>query len=335
MMKNANKAGILILLSFLCFISLDLLSHNRHDSKRIYSPWGTGAKFKASSTDTTGPSKGGYINQKTTPEIKPRLISNQFSFTEGPAVDKSGNVFFTDQPNDKIWKYETTGKLSVFLDKAGRSKGLYFDKKGNMLACADEHDQLWSISPAKKITVLVKDYQGHRLNGPNDLWIDPKGGVYLTDPYYQRSYWDRQSPDIDGEKVYYLPKGKKELVMVADSLLKPNGIVGTPDGKYLYVADIKGSKTYKYTIAKDGTLKDRTLFVAQGSDGMTLDSKGNLYITGNGITVYNSMGEKIDHIDVPAKWTANICFGGKGRNELFITASESIYLLKMNVKGVE
>ncbi len=266
---------------------------------------------------------------------KPMLISKQFSFTEGPAVDKAGNIFFTDQPNDQIWKYDVNGKLSLFMDKTGRSNGLYFDKKGNLIACADEHDQLWSISPKKEIKVLVTDFKGRRLNGPNDLWIDVKDGIYITDPYYQRDYWDRKTSDLDGQKVYYLQKGKKELIIVADSLQQPNGIVGTPDGKYLYVADIQGNKTYKYEIKADGTLTNRQLFTAKGADGMTLDNLGNLYLAGNGITVFNSKGKQIDYIDIYEKWTANICFGGKNRNELFITASQSVYTLQMKVKGVE
>lgn len=266
---------------------------------------------------------------------KLELIAKNFSFTEGPAADKSGNVYFTDQPNNKIWKYGLDGKLSIFMDKAGRANGLYFDKKGNLLACADEEDQLWSISPKGAVTILVKDIQGHRLNGPNDLWIHPNGNIYLTDPYYQRSYWNRQSPDITGEKVYCLPYGKKELKVVDDSLVKPNGIIGTPDGKYLYVADIKADKTYRYHINKNGSLTEKTIFISKGSDGMTIDNKGNIYITGNGVTVYNLNGEKIEHIDVPAQWTANVCFGGKNRSDLFITASEAIYKIHTKVKGAE
>lgn len=262
-------------------------------------------------------------------------VSTQFTFTEGPAVDKKGDIYFTDQPNDKIWKYDTDGKLSLYMDKAGRSNGLYFDKDGNLISCADEKDQLWSISPDKKITVLLTDFKGQRMNGPNDLWIDPKGGIYMTDPYYQRDYWDRKKPDIDGQKVYYLPKGKKEAVLVDSDLQQPNGIVGTPDGKYLYVADIRASKTYKYQINADGSLSNRQLFVAQGSDGMTLDNQGNLYISGKGVTVYDPTGKKMGNIPVPSKWVGNLCFGGKDRATLFITASESIYTLPMRVKGVE
>jgi gluconolactonase len=266
---------------------------------------------------------------------KPMLISKQFSFTEGASVDKKGNVFFTDQPNNKIWEYSTDGKLSIFLDSAGRSNGMYFDKKGNLVTCADEHEQLWSISPDKKVKVLLKDYQGHLMNGPNDIWIDDKGGIYMTDPYYQRPWWTRTKSDLDGEKVYYLPKGKKQPFVVDADLKKPNGIVGTPDGQYLYVADIGDNKTYKYTINKDGSLSDRKLFTEQGSDGMTLDEKGNVYLTGKGITIYNPQGNKIAHIAINEPWTANLCFGGVNKDVLFITASTAIYTVKMNVKGIE
>jgi gluconolactonase len=267
---------------------------------------------------------------------KAKMISNQFSFTEGPATDKKGNVFFTDQPNNKIWEYSTEGKLTLFMDSAGRSNGMYFDKKGNLISCADENDQLWSIAPNKKVTVLVKSYSGKLLNGPNDVWVDrTTGGIYFTDPYYQRDYWTRQQSDLDGMKVYYLAKGAQEAVVVNDQLKKPNGITGTPDGKYLYVADINGNKTYRFTRKPDGSLTDQQVFVNQGSDGMTIDASGNIYLCGKGVTVYNPAGTKIAHIDIPEPWTANICFAGKNKDVLFITASKAIYTLKMKVKGVE
>lgn len=268
----------------------------------------------------------------------PQLVARQFKFTEGPAVDKAGNVFFTDQPNNKIWKYDTNGQLSVFLDKAGRANGLYFDKQGNLLACADEQNQLWAITPNGQVTVLLTDVQGHRLNGPNDLWVRPNnGGIYFTDPYYQRDYWARTAPDpgIGGQKLYYLPKGQRQPVVVDDKLQKPNGIIGTPDGRTLYVADIEGNKTYRYQIAPNGQLLNRQLFVEQGSDGMTLDNQGNVYLTGKGVTVYNAQGQQIQHIAVPEAWTGNVCFGGKDRRTLFITASEGVYVLAMQVKGVQ
>lgn len=273
--------------------------------------------------------------QLIAPGAKLIKVSGRFTFTEGPAVDKKGNIYFTDQPNDKIWKYDVNGKLSLFMNKTGRSNGLYVDKNGDIVSCADNRDELWRITPGKKVTVILNNYQGHRLNGPNDLWIDAKGGIYFTDPYYQREYWDRKQPDIDGQKVYYLAKGKKEAVIVDDQVKQPNGIVGTPDGKTLYVADIGDWKTYRYRINEDASLTDRQLLFSQGSDGMTLDNKGNIYVTGQGVTIYNKDGIKIGHIPVPGDWTANLCFGGKDRRTLFITAKESVYVIKMNVKGVE
>ncbi len=261
-------------------------------------------------------------------------VSKQFTFTEGPAVDKKGNIFFTDQPNDKIWKYSADGKLSLFMDKTGRSNGLYVDKKGRIIACADEKNELWAIDKGK-VSVLLDNIKGLKANGPNDLWIDPKGGIYFTDPYYQRDYWTRKKPEIDKQNVYYLAKGAKEVTLVDGDLKQPNGIVGTPDGKYLFVADIRDSKTYKYEIQADGKLSNRQLFAPMGSDGMTLDTQGNLYLTGRGVTIYNKEGEKLGNIPVPSNWVGNICFGGKDRKTLFITASESIYTLQMQVKGVE
>jgi len=266
---------------------------------------------------------------------KPQLISHQFAFTEGASTDKKGNVFFTDQPNNKIWEYDVNGKLSLFLDSAGRSNGMYFDHKGNLVTCADEHDQVWAISPKGKIKVLLTDYKGHLMNGPNDIWIDSKGGIYMTDPYYQRDYWARNQSDLDGEKVYYLPKNSKQPIIVDADLKKPNGIVGTPDGKYLYVSDIGAGKTYKYTINPNGTLSNRRLVINQGSDGMTLDARGDIYLTGKGVTIYSPAGVKIGHIEIDEPWTGNLCFGGKDKDVLFITASTAIYTLKMNVKGVE
>lgn len=268
---------------------------------------------------------------------QPVMLSEQFSFTEGPAVDKKGNVYFTDQPNNKIWKYGLDGKFFLFMDPAGRSNGMYFDGKGNLVSCADEHDQLWSISPDKQVKVLVKNFNGALLNGPNDVWVAPQGGYYFTDPYYQRDYWERKHPDpnIKGEYVYFLPADGKSPVVVDSELKKPNGIVGTPDGKHLYVADIGAGKTYVYDISPDGTLTNKKLFTEKGSDGMTIDEDGNIYLTGDGVTIFNPQGIQIGHIPIPQPWTANICFYGKKRDQLFITASKAVYLVPMKVHGVK
>lgn len=263
------------------------------------------------------------------------LVDDGFDFTEGPATDSLGNVFFTDQPNNRILKWSARdGKVTVFMENAGRANGLYMDRDGNLYACADEDSQLWKIDPEKNVTVLVDNYKGKRLNGPNDLWINPKGGIYLTDPFYQRPYWEHSEMEMDGQRVYYLPPGGQELIIVADGLVQPNGIIGTPDGKVLYIADIGDNKTYSFAIQKDGSLMDKKLFTDLGSDGMTLDNQGNVYLTGKGVSVFNKEGNKIEHIPVAQNWTANVTFGDTDRQTLFITAMNSIYSLKMKVKGV-
>lgn len=266
------------------------------------------------------------------PGAKLEVLGTGYSFTEGPATDKEGNVYFTDQPNDRIMKWTTDGKITEWMKPAGRSNGMYFDPKGNLIACADDKNELWSITPDKKPTVLIKDHQGNLLNGPNDVWVHPSGDLYFTDPLYARPYWTRdKKAQQPGQYVYLVKAGK--LNPVATDLTQPNGIIGTTDGKQLYVADIGVGKTYRYDIQKDATLTNKTLFCSMGSDGMTLDSQGNLYLTGKGVTVFDKTGKQIEQIDVPQGWTANVTFGGKDRQLLFITAGNSVYGLKMAVKG--
>ncbi len=280
------------------------------------------------------PASGAGKQSVIAPRAELQKLADGFKFTEGPAVDAAGNVFFTDQPNNRIHKWSVDGKLSVFHENPGRANGLYFDKNGNLLACADLNNELWLIDMKGNVTILVKGYDGKLLNGPNDLWIAPNGGIYFTDPLYKRPYWTRDpAMQQDGQHVYYLTPDRKKLLRVTNDLTQPNGIIGTPDGKLLYVADIGARKTYVYHTNADGTLSNKKLFCSMGSDGMTIDNEGNIYLTGRGVTVFNPDGEKIEQIDVPAGWTANVTFGGKDRHTLFITAQTSLYSIRMRVKG--
>jgi gluconolactonase len=269
------------------------------------------------------------------PGAKLEKLSGGFQFTEGPATDAQGNIYFTDQPNDRIMIWSTDGKLSEFMKPCGRSNGLCFDAQGKLWACADEKNELWCIDvKTKEKTVVIKDFEGKLLNGPNDVWIRPDGGVYFSDPFFARNYWQRpRQKQIQIEGVYYLAPGGKQLVRVVEDLSQPNGIIGTPDGKTLYVADMRGRKTFSYDIQPDGTLKNKKPFCNLGSDGMTIDDQGNVYLTGQGVTIFNREGKQIEQINISER-TANICFGGKDRDLLFITAGTSIYGLKTKVHGV-
>ena len=264
-------------------------------------------------------------------------ISTGFTFTEGPATDTAGNVYFTDQPNNRIMIYTVDGRIETFLQPAGRANGLYFDRQGNLIACADEHNELWQIDiKTGTHKVLAHLYKGKRLNEPNDTWVRPKkGGLYFTDPFHQRPWWTHHAPTQDVQGVYFLSRDGALVRVIAD-LEKPNGIIGTPNGKTLYVSDRQANKTYVYAIEANGMLSGKKLFCSMGSDGMTIDCCGNVYLTNDrGITVFSPSGEQIEQIKIPQPWTANVTFAGRDRKTLFITASTGIYTLQMNVAGVK
>ena len=252
-----------------------------------------------------------------------------FKFTEGPIPDAEGNIYFTDIHNSRIHKWSIDGKLTMIRENSGRANGLYFDRDGNLLVCAGGSRQVESIDKNGKVTVLADEYDGKKLNSPNDLWRDRKGGIYFTDP----RYGNRGDMEQDGEHVYYISPGRKEIVRVIDDMKRPNGLIGTADGRRLYVADHGAGVTYIYRIQKDGRLSDKKLFALEGSDGMTLDNEGNVYLTTDAVVVYNSAGEEIERIAVPQRPT-NVCFGGKDNKTLFITARTSLYSIRIRVKGL-
>ncbi len=253
-------------------------------------------------------------------------LAGGFKFTEGPACDSQGNIYFSDIRNNRIHKWSVAGKLTTFRENSGGANGLYFNAKGNLLACEGGNRRVTRISLEGEVTVLAGSYNGNKLNSPNDLWIDPGGGVYFTDP----RYGSQEGLQQDGFHVYYIPPDGKKPVRVLDDLVKPNGVIGTSDGKLLYVADPGDRKTYVYQIQSDGLLAQRKLFVEEGSDGMTLDEKGNLYLTREAVLVFDRSGERIARIECPER-PANVCFGGKARRTLFITARTGFYAIRMNV----
>ncbi|MFH1719646.1 MAG: SMP-30/gluconolactonase/LRE family protein [Planctomycetota bacterium] len=272
---------------------------------------------------------GAETRSVVAPGAKVQKLAGDFKFTEGPAADVAGNVFFSDIPNNRIHEFSLDGKLSVFRENSGGANGLYFDTRGNLLACEGGGRRLVSISPQGDVAILADSYRAKRFNSLNDLWIDPKGGVYFTDP----RYGNRDGMEQDGEHVYYLSDDHKTLIRVINDMVRPNGLVGTHDGKLLYVTDNGDGKTFVYSINTDGTLSNKKLFAPEGSDGMTIDNEGNVYLTTDGVAVYNKDGKKIEVINVPER-PANVCFGGGDMRTLFITARTSLYSVRTRVAGV-
>jgi gluconolactonase len=286
-------------------------------------------------------------------------LATGYGFTEGPAVDRHGNVFFTDQPNDRIYRWDAgTGAITLFLQGTGRSNGMAFDKAGNLIACADLHGEVWKIRMDGSHEVLVDNYGGKLLNGPNDVWINPaNGGMYITDPIFPRPYWDATDPRRQGWEpthseqaaqgkggyVYYLAPGAHTLVRVTTEAMGwesdawPNGVVGTPDGKKLYVNkwyyDNKGG-TWVFDINADGTLSNMKKFTDWGGDGMSMDELGNVYISnGEGVMAFDPNGTNILKIPTGGGATNNT-FAGRNGKTLFITGpANSVTAIKMNVRG--
>ena len=262
-------------------------------------------------------------------------IQSGFKFTEGPAVHPDGRVFFTDQPNDKIFIWDESDKIIEFEVDGERSNGLYFSKDGRLIACADYQNKLIKIDMKGNKTILVDGYDGKHLNGPNDVWEHPNGHIFFTDSYYKRPWWPEGHSQVQDERAVYCLTKKGKLMRVADGFEMPNGIIGTPDGKYLYVADINAKETWRYKINNDGTLKNKTIFAKHGSDGMTIDNQGNVYFTtGPTVLIIDKFGNKAGEIVIPEN-PANVCFGGKNRDVLFITARTSVYRISTKVKGVQ
>jgi gluconolactonase len=265
------------------------------------------------------------------PGARVEKVAGGFSFTEGVASDADGNIFFSDIPASRIHFYGLDGSKKVFLEHSNSANGLHVDKAGHVIACEGvAGGRLVRISPGGKVTALAEGYGGKSFNSPNDLWMRPGGGIYMTDPRYGSS---RDNLPQGGEHVFFIPGNGGKVVRVTDDLVRPNGVTGTEDGSTLYVADQGDGKTYRYTILGDGTLSDKQLFASEGSDGMTLDSQGNVYLTNSAVKVYNPAGRLIETIEVPERPT-NVCFGGKDGKTLYITARTSVYEVAMTVGKV-
>ncbi|MEM8883026.1 MAG: SMP-30/gluconolactonase/LRE family protein [Planctomycetota bacterium] len=259
---------------------------------------------------------------------EPVKVATGFRFTEGPAADKEGNVFFSDIPNERIHRLGVDGKVTVFREKSGRANGLMFNATGELVACEGGTGRVVAIAPdGKKVRVLAENYGGKRFNAPNDLVIDKQGGIYFTDPEFGRNIKKPQGTFA----VYYIAAPGK-VTRVIESLPRPNGIMLSPDQKTLYVAPSRSAKMMAYPVTAPGKLgKGRVFYELKqpegrkdtGGDGMTVDANGNLYFTSwLGVQVVSPEGKHLRTIKFPEK-PANVTLVG-GR-KLYVTARTSVY----------
>ena len=264
-------------------------------------------------------------------------LHSGFKFTEGPAADREGNVYFSDIPNERIHKVDKDGKLSIFREKSNRANGLMVNAKGEIVACEMAGRVVAISSDGKKVRVLADNFEDKPFNAPNDLVIDKQGGVYFTDPSF-----GAKKPLPQGKTgVYYIaPDGK--VTRLIDDLGLPNGVKLSPDEKTLYVIPTGPAEMMAYPVEAPGKLGKGRVFCklqgkdskkGTGGDGCTIDTKGNLYITSQiGVQVFNPEGNFLGNITFPEQ-PANVTFGGSDMKTLYVTARSSLYTVPMEAAG--
>jgi gluconolactonase len=275
------------------------------------------------------------------PGAKVRKLAGNMKFTEGPVwLPGQNKVVFSDIPNSKLMQWSKKGGLSEFR-KSEQANGNILDLQGRIISCQHAARNLIRIEKDGSTTVLADKFDGKRFNSPNDVAVGKDGTLWFTDPP-----WGLSGPhEIPGHWVYKLDPDSGKVEVLIKDLAMPNGIVFSPDGSRLYVADTGGHKRHPdpafhglapsvtcYAVTKDRKLGKKLFKIDEGSDGMAVDVKGNLYLTHGQVKVYDADGKKLETIEVP-EGPANVCFGGKDFKTLFITARTSLYRVRMTHPG--
>jgi len=270
------------------------------------------------------------------PEAKAAVLGTGYGFSEGPAADAVGNIYFSDGVKDTIHFYAYGRQVEVFVDDSLDANGMMFNRNGNLVSVEGAAFRIVEFDMrTKEKRVLAKEIDDTRFNEPNDLTIDFENGFYFTDPNYRH----RGQETVMKEDVYYVSKDG-EVTRVSTVCKKPNGILLTADCKTLYLADNGGTNIYKYDVLGPGKLANETVFIndCSGSDGMTLDAEGNLYIAcgGRGVQIYDKNGKFIGALgtDYGIAYSSNCVFGGPDFSILYVTANDKFLGIPMKVKGM-
>ena len=264
-------------------------------------------------------------------------LFGDFKFTEGPAADRQGNVFFTDIPASRIHKIDSADKLSVFREPSNSTNGLMFNGAGELVGCEMQGRVVAMSADGQTIRPLAETYEGKRFNAPNDLVVDRAGGVYFTDPHFRAP-----EPLPQGVTAVYYIAADGKVTRLIDDLKAPNGVILSLDEKTLYVIPSMQAEMMAYSVEGPGKLGKGRVFctLAQpegktgtGGDGLTVDERGNLYITsGLGLQVFSPEGQALGIIKLPEQ-PANVTFAGPDGKTLYVTARTSLYTVPMSIRG--
>ena len=296
-------------------------------------------------------------------------VATGFTWVEGPIWIRAGYLMFAEITSNSIRKMTQDGAVSVFMQPSGYkgagpfpgkepgSNGMTLDQAGRLTVAGHAQRDVWrleSLEIGAQVTLLADSYQGKKLNSPNDLVYKSDGSLYFTDPPYGLPTQSDSDPikELEVNGVYRIPKAlhqepgtapaRNELQLVAKDLPRPNGIAFSPDEKYLYVNNSEPKKLWmRYRVKEDGTLTDGKVFYDASSDprpgapdGMKVDQTGSVYSTGpGGVWIFSPEGKPLGVILTPER-ASNVNWGGADRKTLYITASSSIYRIKLKVPGI-
>lgn len=278
----------------------------------------------------------GGIAGVVAPGVMPELVQEGFVFTEGPVGTPDGGLYFSDIRPNRIHYLDPGGKISLVREQTNGANGLALTRDGDLIAAEGEGKRISKRSRDGMVTTVTEGIAGKPFLSPNDVLVDAKGGIYITDP--------GPRPVVPGRTayVYYLPVGAKEPVVLDDQIARPNGVTLTRDGKTLIVNDTLGPTVYAYDVLPDGSVKNKRTFAQlldipegkeSGADGMALDREDRLYVTTvAGVQVFDAAGKHLGTIKVPRQ-PANAGFAGPDKRVLYITAREGLYRINMLAQG--
>ncbi len=269
---------------------------------------------------------------------KIQRLATGFIFTEGPVwIEQEQCLLFSDIPDNKIWKLASDGTLSIFREPSGNSNGMTFDRQGRLIVCEHSNRRVTRTEPDGSITIMADTYNNLRLNSPNDVVVKSDGAIYFTDPPYGIQPEDQEQP-VQG--VYRISPDGADISLVADTLDRPNGLAFSPDEEKLYVDNSENDRHIRmFDVNEDGTLSKGAVFcdmnidIQDHPDGMKLDQSGTMYCTGpGGIWVIDKQGNHLGTVVTPEQ-PANCAWGDDDYKGLYITATSSIYKIRVTTPG--
>jgi gluconolactonase len=276
-------------------------------------------------------------------EVGFEKIAGGCIFTEGPLWHPHEHyLLWSDMPGDHLRRWSAKDGVTTFRKPCHKSNGLAWDRQGRLLVCEHATSRVTRTEPDGRITPLATHYAGKELNSPNDIVCAPDGGIYFSDPPYGRAehYGVPRPQELTFQGVYRVGPDPRSPVLLADDFDRPNGLCFSLDGRRLFVNDTARKHIRVFEVAEDGTLRGGRVWAetkgegAGAPDGMKLDSAGNVYCCGpGGIHVFEPSGTALGVIRVP-EYTANMAWGDPDLRSLFITASTSVYRIRVQVPGL-